>query len=317
MIVPPKEDIIAFVRSTYGQDASKKLQNIHQGGLNNEKGRDYENQFLLYKTFEIANKYPHDCKNQVIASQNIGFVDDICHIDYEENVKYNFQAKNSSGEASKWTEDISDRFRKQREIDSNIFKVNSTKNCLLVSDKTKTLENEEKIPDDLRSKDTCKYFKFHSNIYELVNNTNLYQYVANLIENPSSNECDYAVTLINGSLQAGKHKTVSDIFKQAESDANPNPFIKFRTSTPQIPSWVQQILTSNSHCVTYSLNYDKLILTINRMFEVTCSLQSLKETPNSIVDDVKNIQDLVSLMLSVTGKDITQSLSSSKMGEVK
>ena len=173
MIVPPKEDIIAFVRSTYGQDASIKLQNIHQGGLNNEKGRDYENQFLLYKTFEIANKYSHDCKNQVIASQTIGFVDDICHIDYEENVKYNFQAKNSSGEASKWTEDISDRFRKQREIDSNIFKVNSTENCLLVSDKTKTLENEEKIPDDLRSKDTCKYFKFHSNIYELVNNTPL------------------------------------------------------------------------------------------------------------------------------------------------
>ncbi|MDN3399630.1 hypothetical protein QL919_12925 [Psychrobacter sp. APC 3426] len=317
MIVPPEEDIIAFVHSTYGQDASRKLQNIHQGGLNNEKGRDYENQFLLYKTFEIANKYPHDCNNQIIASQTIGFVDDLCHIDYEENIKYNFQAKNSSGNAAKWTEDIADRFRKQRAIDTSLFKVNSTKNCLLVSDEARTLENKEKIPNDLKSKDACEYFKFHPNIYELVHNTKLYHYVATLIENPSSNECDYAVTLINGSLQAGKHTTISDIFRQAESNANPNPFIKFRTSTHKLPSWVQQILTNNSHCVMYSLNYDKLILTINQMFKVTCSIKSLNEVPKSIVDNTKSIQELVSLMLSVTGDDIKQSLNSSKMGEVK
>ncbi|BBI69840.1 hypothetical protein PKHYL_40310 [Psychrobacter sp. KH172YL61] len=62
----------------------------------------------------------------------------------------------------------------------------------------------------------------------------MYQYIAKLIERPSSSECDYAAILINGVLQAGKHKTIEDIFKQAESDANPNPFIKFRTHTAQI-----------------------------------------------------------------------------------
>ncbi|BBI69839.1 hypothetical protein PKHYL_40300 [Psychrobacter sp. KH172YL61] len=90
---------------------------------------------MLYKTFEIANKYPHSCANQIVDSQVIGFVDDICHIDYEVSTKYNFQAKNSSGDAAKWTDEISNRFRKQRSIDANLFKVDTTENCLLVSSK--------------------------------------------------------------------------------------------------------------------------------------------------------------------------------------
>lgn len=316
MGIPSNEQVIDFVHKKFGQASSANLKNIHKGGNNNQKGRDYENQFLLYKTFEIANKYTHSCANQIIESQVIGFVDDICHIDYEVNIKYNFQAKNSSGDAARWTENVSDRFRKQRSIDASIFKINTTANCLLVSSETYALENQEKIPNDLKDNDTCKYFEFHSNIYDLVHNTELHQYIANLIEYPSSSECDYAASLINGVLQAGKHNIVKDIFKQAESDANPNPFIKFRTHTAKLPSWVQQILTKYSHCVVYSLNYDKLILDINGM-KVTCSVQFLREVPESVMKRTTDIQELVSLMLSVTGYNIMKSLKSSNTGEIK
>lgn len=316
MDIPSNEEVIDFVHKNFGQESSKNLKNISKGGNNNQKGRDYENQFLLYKTFEIANKYSHSCANQIVESQVIGFVDDICHIDYEVSTKYNFQAKNSSGDAAKWTDEISDRFRKQRSIDTNLFKVDTTENCLLVSSEKHASENQEKIPTDLKNNDTCEYFEFYPNIYDLVRNTELYQYVAELIECPSSSECDYAATLINGVLQAGKHRTIEDIFKQAESDANPNPFIKFRTHTAKIPNWVQQILTKYSHCVVYSLNYDKLILDVNGM-KVTCSVQFLREVPESIMKSTTNIQELVSLMLSVTGYNIMKSLKSSNMGEIK
>ena len=316
MDIPSNEKVIDFVHKNFGQKSSNNLKNISTGGNNNQKGRDYENQFLLYKTFEIANKYSHSCANQIIGSQVIGFVDDICHIDYEVSIKYNFQAKNSSGNAAKWTDEISDRFRKQRSIDVSIFDVSTTENCLLVSSKIHASENQEKIPADLKDNDTCKYFEFHPNIYDLVHNTDLYQYIAKLIECPSSSECDYAAILINGVLQAGKHKTVEDIFKQAESDANPNPFIKFRTHTDKLPNWVQQILTKYSHCVVYSLNYDKLILDVNGM-KVTCSIQFLREVPESVVKKTTDIKELVSLMLSVTGYNIMKSLKSSNMGEIK
>lgn len=316
MNIPSNEEVIDFVHQNFGQKSSNNLKNISKGGNNNQKGRDYENQFLLYKTFEIANKYSHSCANQMIGSQVIGFVDDICHIDYEVSIKYNFQAKNSSGDAAKWTDDISDRFRKQRSIDANIFKVNITENCLLVSSKIHASENQEKIPTDLKSNDKCEYFEFHPNIYDLVHNTDLYQYIAKLIERPSSSECDYAAILINGVLQAGKHRTIEDIFKQAESDANPNPFIKFRTHTAKLPNWVQQILTKYSHYVVYSLNYDKLILDINGM-KVTCSIQFLREVPESVIKRTTGIEELVSLMLSVTGHNIMKSLKSSNVGEIK
>ncbi len=316
MNIPSNEEVIDFVHKKFGQKSSNNLKNISKGGNNNQKGRDYENQFLLYKTFEIANKYPHSCANQMIGSQVIGFVDDICHIDYEVSIKYNFQAKNSSGDAAKWTDDISDRFRKQRSIDASIFKVNITENCLLVSSEIYASENQEKIPTDLKNNDTCEYFEFHPNIYDLVHNTDLYQYIAKLIERPSSSECDYAAILINGVLQAVKHRTIEDIFKQAESDANPNPFIKFRTHTAKLPNWVQQILTKYSHCVVYSLNYDKLILDINGM-KVTCSVQFLREVPESVIKRTTGIKELVSLMLSVTGYNIMESLKSSNMGEIK
>lgn len=315
MVVPSKQDIIDFVRTTYGQEVTNRLKNIHQGGLSNQKGRDYENQFLLYKTFEIANKYPHDCANQIIASQTIGFVDDICHIDYEENTKYNFQAKNSSGEAAKWTEDLADRFRKQREVDATVFNVATTKNCLLVSDKTRALENISMMPSDLKDKDNSEYFKYYPNIYELVQNTDLNQYVTSLIGSCASDQCDYAVTLINGSLQSGKHVTVKDIFRQAESNAHPNPFIKFRTSTHRLPNWVQQILTKNSHCVVYSLDYDKLTLNVKGI-NVSCYVKQLAELEAPTTNKVNDIKDLVSLMMSIMGKDIKRHLESSKSGEV-
>ena len=70
MDIPSKEEVIDFVHKNFGQESSKNLKNISKGGNNNQKGRDYENQFLLYKTFEIANKYPHSCANQIVVSSH-------------------------------------------------------------------------------------------------------------------------------------------------------------------------------------------------------------------------------------------------------
>ncbi len=94
------QSLIDFVRITFGEDTATKLKNVHQGGLNNSKGRDYENFFQLYKVFEIASKDNCDFSKHLVATQVMGFVDDICYCDEEHSIKYNYQAKNSDGATS-------------------------------------------------------------------------------------------------------------------------------------------------------------------------------------------------------------------------
>jgi|GEM_PF-962238 len=317
MSQPDKGEVIAFVKNNYGEKIKNKLENVHRGGNNNYKGRDYENQFLLYRVFEIAAKYPHNCENQIIETQAVSFVDDICHIDYEENTKYNYQAKNSSLASADWTQETSERFKLQREIDIALYGISRTKNTLLVSDPKKDLANQGKIPIELQGQDTSQYFKCHKNIYDLLMNTDLKQHISKLIDDTFSSRYDYAAVLIHGILQSGNYATINDIFCQAEFEGRPSPFIKFRKSEAQIPKWVMQILTKNSHYLSYGLNYDVLTVTVNQSFTATCNINSLNKVSSEVREEVQSIQDLIALFLSITGSDIEQSLKPSTKGEVK
>lgn len=318
MSQPSKQDILDFVDNKYGTDVLKNLKNIHKGGQNNQKGRDYENFYQLYRVFQTAANDDYDCRKHVVGMQQIGFVDDICHIDYENKIKYNYQAKNSSGSAATWTDEISERFRKQREIDASCFGVSSTQNYLLVSNASKATENIGKIPQDLKDQDTCEYFEAHSNTLSLVENTDISQYIEKLTEKNSHSITDYACSLILGILQSGNYSTIDDVFSKAESEAHPNPFKKFRKpmEVHLIPDWVVQILTNYSNCARYSLEYETLIVCINGSLTVECKIKSLMNIPTEISENTNNIKELAFLLMSITAQDIEQSLSSSEDGEV-
>ena len=313
-----KQHIIDYVSAEFSIADSKTLQNIHQGGLNNTKGRDYENYFQLHKAFEIAALDDCDFDKQILGMQVIGFVDDICHIDANQQVKYNYQAKNSSGSAADWTVDFSDRCRKQRLIDYNCFKIKKTKNHLLVSNENKVIENLKKIPDDLKDLDTCYYFEYHMTLVELILKTPLSGYIKKLINSNSNSDVDYAAKLILGVLQANKYKSVADIFSQAQSDAYPNPFIKFRSAPKMvsIPLWLQQILTNSSHHLAYRLEYNKLTITLRHDFVVSVNIDSINEVSLEQAGKIKSVQDLVKLFMTIAAQDLEKQLSSSNSGEV-
>lgn len=251
--------------------------------------------------------------------QIIGFVDDICHIDGNQQIKYNYQAKNSSGAAADWTDDISERFRKQRVIDSHCFKINQTKNRLLVSNKTKALRNLKKIPDDLNELDSCEYFEYHQTLVDLVYNTPLLNLIKKLINSSNNSDIDYAAKLILGVLQANQYKSVTDIFSQAQATAYPNPFIKFRPApkTDSTPVWLQQILTNPSHHLAYRLEYNKLTITLNVGLTIAVDIESINEISAEQTDKVNNIQDLVRLFMLVAAQDLEKDSNSSNSGEVQ
>lgn len=324
MSQPNADEVLSFVETRYGDSCKQNLLNITKGGSNNQKGRDYENQFLLYKVFEIAAKYSHDCENQIIETQAVSFVDDICHIDYEENKKYNYQAKNSSSSAADWTDETTKRFKIQREIDKELFGVSSTQNVLLVSDENKAKLNASKIPDDLNGRDLSQYFKYHENNYSLLAETDLRKYIDVLVQKQSPSTYDFAVTLVTGVLQSGNYKTIKEVFTKADFDGHPSPFVKFRQrrdaisdNTTEIPDWVKQILTKNSHYIIYKVDYNILTVTVNEMFTVTCNINSLYSVSDEVAQRVLTPQDLVNVFLKLTGSDIEKSLNPYSKGEEK
>ncbi len=312
------EQIIDYVSTKFGEKDCQKLKNIHQGGLNNSKGRDYENYFQLYKAFEIAAGDSCNFDKQLLAMQVIGFVDDICHIDGDKLIKYNYQAKNSSGAAADWTDDISERFRKQRAIDNHCFKVSHTKNCLLVSSRNKAVENAKKIPDDLKGIDTCQHFFYHQTLVELVYGTVLSTYIKKLINNNNISNIDYAAKLILGVLQANQYQSIADIFSQAQADAYPNPFIKFRpdSKTVSIPLWIQQILTHPSHHVAYRLECNILTMTTITGLAVSVDINLFDQVSDEKIAKIDNAQDLFRLSMRIAAHNLQQYLSSSDNGAI-
>lgn len=312
------EQIIDYVFESFGEKDGQKLKNIHQGGLNNSKGRNYENYFQLYKAFEIAAQDRCHFDKQLLGMQVIGLVDDICHIDGDKLIKYNYQAKNSSGTAADWTDEISDRFRKQRAIDSHCFKVSQTKNCLLVSSKTKATANLEKIPEGLKGIDTCQHFVYHQTLVELVYDTVLSTYIKQLINNNHNSNIDYAAKLILGVLQANQYQSIADIFSQAQAEAHPNPFIKFRpdSKTISIPSWIQQILTHPSHHVAYRLECNILTMTSTTGLAVSVDIDLLGQVSDEQAAQIDNAQDLFRLSMRIAAHNLQQQLSSFDNGAI-
>ena len=45
-----------FVEKELGKPVLLNLQHIHTGGINNQKGRDYEDFFQLFNAFELASQ---------------------------------------------------------------------------------------------------------------------------------------------------------------------------------------------------------------------------------------------------------------------
>ena len=69
-----------FVEKELGKPVLLNLQHIHTGGINNQKGRDYEDFFQLFKAFELASQ-DIDHSKHLLSCQELAFIDDICYWD--------------------------------------------------------------------------------------------------------------------------------------------------------------------------------------------------------------------------------------------
>ena len=308
-----------FVEKELGQRALSNLQRIHIGGTNNKKGRDYENFFQLFKAFELASQ-DIDLQQHILSCQELAFIDDVCHWDLENSIKHNFQAKNSSGSAADWTNEITIRCKRQTIIDTKFHNVAESRNYLLVSCEKKKTNNLKKVPRNLRNLNTCIFFPYSRTLVELLDQTKLKTYIADLIETDEASQVDYAAKLILGVLQGTDTQDIHSIFKQACSTAIPNPFVKFReagTVHRETPDWIKQIVTTSSNSATYRLESNRVYLSVATGLVVSASLDLILQVSESEIQKITNTKDLAMLFISLTShelNDIDVSLDSSPSG---
>lgn len=307
-IAPKKEQVSQFVFERFGLERQQLLHSRTTGGLSNTRGRDYENFFQLFKVFEIASTYT-DMSQHKVSQQVFGFVDDICHWDLHHKIKHNYQVKNTAGSTANWTENFSQDCREQKSIDFGCYKVNISKNYLLVSDKSKQEANQRKIPEDLRESSFSEYFPHCDNLLELLEKTQLKRYISSLmcLDKPINDleKLNYPAQIVLGLLQARHYDddTLEVIFQQANASANPAFYLnignqKLELEQVDIPDWLTQFFVNSSTTVQFHLEYPKLCLIFASGLEISVPLNVLQQISQEQVQQVpkSDVRALVALL---------------------
>lgn len=294
--------LIEFIEEKFGVDIAKWLINIHQGGSNNAKGNRYELYFMAYKAFQLASQPNLPLDKQCLLGQEMGFVDDICHVDGQHNIKSNYQAKNSAYASADWTEETATRFQYQQVIDKDLLNFDKSINTLVVASETKQQANQGKIPVELKESAFCLYFPDCKNTLDLIEHTDISDYITQLIDGSSIDKIDYAIKLILGSLQSNLAHDIDSIFRQASYEGHPNPFVKFNpsVSTNEIPAWIAQILATANISTTCEIRYNEILLTTNNgkfSFTVKAPVDLIARLTNERIATVTDIPSLIQLFM--------------------
>jgi hypothetical protein len=292
--------LVDFVKNTFGDSEAKKLKNIHTGGLSNSKGGRYESFYHLYKIFEIAGQ--NDCQfdKHIVEAQAFGFIDDLVHIDFTNNSRTNYQAKNSDNSTADWTEEISSRVNYQIKIDTEFHKAQHSFNHLLVSSLEKFNNNQLRIPNSLKANAYCTHFPDYQTLIELGKNPTLKVNVIKLIDSESKSDIDYAIKLIDGCIKADNNQTLENIFKQAESKANPNPFIVFKKFEQQkaLPQWLLTKLEDFADKIASSeIRCDRFILKTKSGLEAQAPIDKILSASISEIEAIIDLKHLYEFIL--------------------
>lgn len=309
MTTQSNNKIRQYVKNKFGASKATKLTNIHTGGQNNTKGSDYENFFTIHKILEIAHEHKQNLKAHQVQNQCYGFVDDVCHIDYQRKHKHNYQLKNSSSTAANWTSDLEERFFIQASIDQELSGYLCSYNYLVVPSASKQAENTNGIQCstllDL-SKCHCIFFPNYSTILELIQDTQTKQFLEALIKpNASLADMDYSIRILLGILKSNaKTHTLEDFFNLAGTNSHPNPFIQldFVNKKTKLNTHVQHFLDNHFKGLDYQVQYGKVFIYIGG-FRTEVPLKTLNKLTNEELSSINSIGDFLQILfLAIAGQ---------------
>lgn len=284
--------IYDYVEDKWGKGVKDNLQNIRKGGDNNAKGTAYEHSYAIYKSCSIAASGAN-LDAYLISAQEVAFVDDLCIRFGSGEEKTNYQAKNSSGTAADFTDDMRERFEKQAIIDQEHHGFRNSKQVLLVSDQNKAEENQSSINTLNLTNVECEYFPYFPGCATLLLGCEkLREYLGVICQSQNLSVFDGAYRVLLGVWTSEADAiSVANLFRKAREIARPNLLAGIGYHEVTVPAWLKDLcgrfpgvevrVEAGRHVVSYSgleatLNTDMAAPSPEKVAEVGTVLDLFK-----------------------------------------
>lgn len=300
-------EILEFVENKFNGEERLKLKRIHTGGINNHKGNNYESIVASIKITKLAAKYePKEYDNIIISAQELSFVDDLCIFNNIDNIKLNYQIKNSISFGANWSSQHQKRFDMQTKIDQNLYGYESNKQVLIVSNKEIHYKNKDKLHDVGLNNYLSEYIPFTNDILELARTLPDFRKALNKIStNDNLSTIEYVFTMIKSVWENSRLDTqhyLSDLISKVKYQSKPD-YVIDTIPSEHIPDWLIDI---RKHIKGLQINIEKGIVLLNiGSFTVTLGKSPTKPAKLDKMLNEKpiNSSDIISLLMTESFSD--------------
>lgn len=302
--------VAEFVEKRFGVLTKKKLINMGTGGRNNQKGNRYESYYAVAKICRAAVQcmapdahLSGGFDRFSLSAQEDAFVDDLCLRDLHQQIKFNYQARNTLNNKSTWNKDLQIKFEQQFIIDKEYHKVDKSMNILLVNSGAKAKKNNRKIPPHMRSFCYCESFPAFSETVELIlSDAGLRKDLAVLCADDNLQTLDTAFKIIHSAWSSGTmsaDRSIGDILGEAQFMSCPLIFSGLIPSR-RIPPWLLAASADYAGC-RVSMEFGVVKVRYNGL-EIMAQQVPERLTPQreQLLDRVCNVYDFLCFMISLT-----------------
>ena len=258
-----------FIKENFGEDKLMKLQNMHQGGKNNEKGNRLEDRFAVFKVVSLAPLMRTSEPDLIVSKQEKGFVDDIVITFPNMNKKENYQAKDAKDIA--WSAFV-ENFQMQHSLDVNHHGYTQSWTNALLAEESQYIKLSKKIPPEIQHHTECVFFPNDESLPSLIMR---YKPLKDGLADLSKKKDDLShyetiFAQILGQWSVSENGRIADILQKSKDNARPNLFINDRVL--QFDDKALQYLDQIQN-LEYSLDNDELSIRCNGFNFTLASVQ--------------------------------------------
>ncbi len=258
-----------FIKENFGEEKLRKLNNMHQGGKNNEKGNRLEDRFAVFKVVSLASLMRTSEPDLILSKQEKGFVDDIVITFPNMNKKENYQAKDAKDIA--WSAFV-ENFQMQHSLDVNHHGYTQSWTNALLAEESQYIKLSQKIPPEIQHHTECVFFPNDESLPSLIMR---YKPLKDGLADLSKKKDDLShyetiFAQILGQWSVSENGRIADILQKSKDNARPNLFINDRVL--QFDDKALQYLDQIQN-LEYSLDNDELSIRCNGFNFTLASVQ--------------------------------------------
>lgn len=258
-----------FIKENFGEEKLRKLNNMHQGGKNNEKGNRLEDRFAVFKVVSLAPLMRTSEPDLILSKQEKGFVDDIVITFPNMNKKENYQAKDAKDIA--WSAFV-ENFQMQHSLDVNHHGYTQSWTNALLAEESQYIKLSKKIPPEIQHHTECVFFPNDESLPSLIMR---YKPLKDGLADLSKKKDDLShyetiFAQILGQWSVSENGRIADILQKSKDNARPNLFIN--NGVLQFDDKALQYLDQIQN-LEYSLDNDELSIRCNGFNFTLASVQ--------------------------------------------